>query len=72
MVEVWGDREHFNDFVSVCLGGKERVCERVLNCEVWTYCVSAVQFLQQSIVCAFGEATLLIDKSQHAQFLKGK
>lgn len=39
---------------------------------VWTHCVSAVQFLQQGVVRAFGEATLLIDESQHAQFLKGE
>lgn len=38
---------------------------------MWTHCVSAVQFLQKGVVCAFGEATLLIDKSQHAQLLKG-
>lgn len=38
---------------------------------MWTHCVSAVQFLQKGVVCAFGEATLLIDKSQHAQFLWG-
>lgn len=37
---------------------------------MWTHCVSAVQFFQKGVVCAFGEATLLIDKSQHAQFLK--
>lgn len=39
---------------------------------VWTHCVSTVQFLQKGVVGAFGEATLLIDKSQHAQFLKGR
>lgn len=39
---------------------------------MWTHCVSAVQFLQKGVVGAFGEATLLIDESQHAQFLKGK
>lgn len=32
----------------------------------------AVQLLQEGVVRAFGEATLLIDKSQHAQFLKGR
>lgn len=31
-----------------------------------------MQFLQKGVVRAFGEATLLIDKSQHAQFLKGR
>lgn len=34
--------------------------------------MSAVQLLQKGVVCAFGEAALLIDKSQHAQFLKGR
>lgn len=34
--------------------------------------MAAVQFLQKGVVRAFGEATLLIDKSQHAQFLKGR
>lgn len=43
-----------------------------VSVHVWTYCMSAMQLLQQSIVCAFGETTLLIDKSQHAQFLKGR
>lgn len=38
---------------------------------VWTHCMSAVQFLQKGVVRAFGEATLFIDKSQHAQLLKG-
>lgn len=42
-----------------------------VSVHVWTYCMSAMQLLQQCIVCAFGETTLLIDKSQHAQFLKG-
>lgn len=32
--------------------------------------MSAVQLLQKGVVCAFGEAALLVDKSQHAQFLK--
>lgn len=32
--------------------------------------MSAVQLLQEGVVCAFGEAALLVDKSQHAQFLK--
>lgn len=32
----------------------------------------AVQFLQEGVVCAFGEAALLVDKSQHAQFLERK
>lgn len=32
----------------------------------------AVQLLQEGVVCAFGEAALLVDKSQHAQFLKRK
>lgn len=36
---------------------------------VRTHRVSAVQLLQKGVVCAFGEAALLIDKSQHAQFL---
>lgn len=44
-------------------------CECVRDVFMWTHCVSAVQFLQEGVVCAFGEATLLIDKSQHAQFL---
>lgn len=39
---------------------------------VWTHCVSAVELLQKGVVCAFGEATFLVDKSQHAQFLKGE
>lgn len=43
-----------------------------VSVHVWTYCMSAMQLLQQCIVCAFGETTLLIDKSQHAQFLKGR
>lgn len=34
--------------------------------------MSAVQFLQKGVVRAFGEAALLIDKSQHAQLLKGR
>lgn len=37
---------------------------------VCTHCVSAVELLQEGVVCAFGEATFLVDKSQHAQFLK--
>lgn len=32
----------------------------------------AVQFLQEGVVGAFGEAAFLVDKSQHAQFLKRK
>lgn len=44
-----------------------KMCLRIC---MWTHCVSAVQFFQKGVVCAFGEATLLIDKSQHAQFLK--
>lgn len=47
------------DVQKMCL----RICMR-------THCMSAVQFFQKGVVCAFGEATLLIDKSQHAQFLK--
>lgn len=43
------------------------MCLRVCMC---THCVTAVQFFQKGVVCAFGETTLLIDKSQHAQFLK--
>lgn len=46
------------------------VHEMCLRVCMWTHCVSAVQFFQKGVVCAFGEATLLIDKSQHAQFLK--
>lgn len=49
-----------------------QVCEVHFHLCLWTHCMSAVQFLQKGVVCAFGEATLLIDKSQHAQFLKGR
>lgn len=71
---------HFYVFVSIGPGGIGCVCTAAcvkdvlygsFHMCVWTHCVSAVQFLQKGVVRAFGEAALLIDKSQHAQFLKG-
>lgn len=35
-----------------------------------TYCMPAVEFLQQGVVRAFRESAFFIDKSQHAQFLR--
>lgn len=32
--------------------------------------MAAVQLLKKGVVCAFGEAALLVDESQHAQFLQ--
>lgn len=54
----------------VCCGRARRRC--VFGSCQRTHGVSAVQFLQQGVVGAFGEAALLVDKSQHAQFLERK
>lgn len=71
----WRDMGHFFCLCEclpgrVCMHGCVHVCKMCFHACVWTHSVSAVQFLQKGVVRAFGEATLLIDKSQHAQFLK--
>ena len=73
----WRCMGHFRYAIVSVSQGVDRVCVNCCMWEsfracMWTHCMSAVQLLQKGVVCAFGEAALLIDKSQHAQFLKGR
>lgn len=55
---------------SICLSDVLLHARCAFMCACWTHCMSTVQLLQKRVVCAFGETALLIDKSQHTQFLQ--